>query len=101
MTRKLKEVSRFSSAKQRQGSVENSVLHMQNCFLLIRYINIVVVFYRSRCLHPVQLSCSINRFYIFFEETISIKIKRASLLALAKSIYCLIKRQKRRLGTCQ
>ena len=99
MTRKLKEVSRFSSAKQRQGSVENSVLHMQNCFLLIRYI--VVVFYHSRCLHPVQLSCSINRFYIFFEETISIKIKRASLLALAKSIYCLIKRQKRRLGTCQ
>ena len=91
VTRKLKEVSRFSSAKQRQGSVENSVLHMQNCFLLIRYI--VVVFYRSRC--------SINRFYIFFEETISIKIKRASLLALAKSIYCLIKRQKRRLGTCQ
>ena len=70
VTRKLKEVSRFSSAKQRQGSVENSVLHMQNCFLLIRYI--VVVFDRSRCLHPVQLSCSINRFYIFFEETISI-----------------------------
>ena len=49
VTRKLKEVSRFSSAKQRQGSVENSVLHMQKCFLLIRYI--VVVFYRSRCLH--------------------------------------------------
>ena len=37
-------------------------------FLLIR--SIVVVFYRSRCLHLVF---STTRFYIFFEETINIK----------------------------
>ena len=35
-------------------------------FLLIR--SIVVVFYRSRCLHPVFSS---TRFYIFIEETIN------------------------------
>ena len=29
---KLKEVSRFSSAKQRQGNVQKSVLHLQSWF---------------------------------------------------------------------
>ena len=83
VTRKLKEISRFVCAKQRQGNVQKSVLrvqsfsfllirkksvlHVQSCFfLLIR--SIVVVFYRSRCLHLVF---SITRFYIFFEETIN------------------------------
>ena len=55
------------------------MLHVQSCFLLIRSI---VVFYRSRCLQAVF---SITRFYIFFEEFLN--IKRASLLALAKSTY--------------
>ena len=33
VTRKLKEVSRFSRAKQRKGNVQKSVLHEQSCFL--------------------------------------------------------------------
>ena len=55
VNRKLKEVSRFSRAKQRQGNVQKSVLHVLSWvfFLLIR--SIVVVFYRSRCFHPVTL----------------------------------------------
>ena len=85
VTRKLKEVSRFSRAKQRQGNIQKfgarAKLFFANkkkkvcctCkvfffFLLIR--SIVVVFYRFRCLHLVF---SITRFYIFFEETINIK----------------------------
>ena len=36
VSRKIKEVSRFSRAKQRQGNVQKSVLHVQSCFLLIR-----------------------------------------------------------------
>ena len=40
------------------------------CFLLIRSVVVVVVFYRSRCFHLVF---SITRFNIFFEETINIK----------------------------
>ena len=69
-------VLRFSRAKQRQGNVQKSVLHVKSVsfflakvvFLLIR--SIVVVFYRSCCLH---LLFSIARFFIFFEETINIK----------------------------
>ena len=54
VNRKLKKVSRFSRAKQRQGNVPKSVLHVLSCFFfLIR--SIVVVFYRSRCFHPVTL----------------------------------------------
>ena len=65
-----------------------SVLHVQSCCrcccccLLIR--SIVALFYRSRCFHPVSsitplslfspcLQYYYTRFYIFFEETISIK----------------------------
>ena len=86
VTRKLKEVLRFSLAKQRKGTVQKSVLHEQSCFFanqeksvlhvqsccccfsLIR--SIAAVFYRSCCFHPVF---NITRFYIyiFFEETIS------------------------------
>ena len=36
VTRKLKEVLRFSLAKQRKGTVQKSVLHEQSCFFLIR-----------------------------------------------------------------
>ena len=84
VTRKLKEVSSFSRAKQRQGNIQKfgaraklffANKKIQVCctckvffFLLIR--SIVVVFYRFRCLHLVF---SITRFYIFFEETINIK----------------------------
>ena len=32
VNRKLKEVSHFSRAKQRQGNVQKSVLHVQSCF---------------------------------------------------------------------
>ena len=32
VNRKLKEVSRFSRAKQRQGNVQESVLQVQSCF---------------------------------------------------------------------
>ena len=32
---KLKEVSRFSSAKQRQGNVQKRVLHLQSWFFAI------------------------------------------------------------------
>ena len=32
VTRKLKEISRFVYAKQRQGNVQKSVLHVQSCF---------------------------------------------------------------------
>ena len=32
VNRKLKEVSRFSRAKQRQGNVQKSVLQEQSCF---------------------------------------------------------------------
>ena len=32
VNRKLKEVSRFSCAKQRQGNVQKSVLQVQSCF---------------------------------------------------------------------
>ena len=32
LNRKLKEVSRFSRAKQRQGNVQESVLQVQSCF---------------------------------------------------------------------
>ena len=32
VNRKLKEVSRFSRAKQRQGNVQKSVLQVQSCF---------------------------------------------------------------------
>ena len=42
VNRKLKEVSRFSRAKQGKRNVKKSVLHVQSCFLLIR--SIVVVF---------------------------------------------------------
>ena len=52
-------------------------------FLLIS--SIVVVFYRSRCFH-LHLVFIPTRFYIFFQETI---LKRARLLALAKSKYYL------------
>ena len=30
--KRVKEVSRFSRAKQRQGNVQKSVLHVQSCF---------------------------------------------------------------------
>ena len=95
VNRKLEEVSRFSRAIQRQGNVQKIVLHVQSCYfakktvcctgkvvflLLIR--SIVVVFYRSRCFHPVF---SIIRF-LFSLRKLWI-LKRASLLALAKSIY--------------
>ena len=65
---KQKEDSRFSRAKQQQGNVQKSVLHVQSCFLLIR--SIVVVSYHSCCF---QLVFSITRFYIFFEESINVK----------------------------
>ena len=42
VNRKLKEVSRFSRAKQGKRNVKKGVLHVQSCFLLIR--SIVVVF---------------------------------------------------------
>ena len=58
VTRKLKEVSRFSRAKQRPRNVQKRALHVQSCFfanykkkecctcklvfLLIRYIVVVV-----------------------------------------------------------
>ena len=32
VNRRLKEVSRFSRAKQLQGNVQKSVLHVQSCF---------------------------------------------------------------------
>ena len=32
VTRKLKEISRFVYAKQRQGNVQKSVLQVQSCF---------------------------------------------------------------------
>ena len=68
VNRNLKEVSRFSGAKQRQGNVQKKVCcKCKVAFLL--FGSIVVVFYRSRCLHLVF---SISRFYIF-EETINIK----------------------------
>ena len=61
-----------------------SVLHVQSffcqlqkkcaarakCFFFLLIRSIVVVFYRSRCLHRVF---RITRFYIFFEETINVK----------------------------
>ena len=82
VNRKLKEVLRFSRAKQRKGNVkkcaaraklvfllirQNSVLHVQSCFLLIRSI---VVFYSSCCF---QLAFSVTQVYIIFEESINIK----------------------------
>ena len=55
VNRKLKEVSPFSRAKQRQGNVQKKCAARAKLvfFLLIR--SIVVVFYRSRCFHPVSL----------------------------------------------
>ena len=55
VNRKLKEVSRFSRAKQRQGNVQKSVLHVLSWFFFLLIRSIVVVFYRSRCFHPVTL----------------------------------------------
>ena len=57
---------------------KKSVLHVQSCFLLIRPI---VVFHRSPAL-PLPLT--ITRFVCLNELKI---LSRASLLALAKSIY--------------
>ena len=34
VNKKLKEVSHFSRAKQRQGNVQKSVLHEQSCFFV-------------------------------------------------------------------
>ena len=36
VNRRLKDVLRFSRAKQRKGNVQKSVLHVKSCFLLIR-----------------------------------------------------------------
>ena len=55
VNRNLKEVSRFSGAKQRQGNVQKSVLQVQSCFFANCHGFIVVVFYRSRCLHLLLL----------------------------------------------
>ena len=61
------EVSRCSSAKQRQRNVQKKcAARAKLLFLLIRSI---VVFHRSRAL-PSPLS--ITRFYILFEQTIKI-----------------------------
>ena len=35
VTRKLKEVARFSRAKQRQEKVQKNVLHVQSCFFFV------------------------------------------------------------------
>ena len=86
VTRKLKEVSHFSRAKQQQGNVQKKcaaraklflcLLEKKVCstckvvLLLIRSRYIVAVFHCSHCLH---LASSITQFYIFFEETINIK----------------------------
>ena len=89
-TRRLKEVFRFSRAKQRQGNVLNKCATRAKlflcklekevccmckvvCFWLIR--SIAVVFYRSHCLCRF---IRIARCYILFEETINIKESFAS-----------------------
>ena len=65
-----------------------SVLHVQSCCrcccccLLIR--SIVALFYRSRCFHPVSGITILD--FIFSLRKLSV-LKRASLSALAKSIY--------------
>ena len=54
VNRKLKEVSRFSRAKQRQGNVQKSVLHVLSWFffcwldLLLLFFTALVVFTLSR-----------------------------------------------------
>ena len=53
VTRKLKEVSRFSSAKQLQGSVENSVLCkivFYQLDILLLFFTVLVVSTRCNCL---------------------------------------------------
>ena len=71
VNRKLKEVSPFSRAKQRQGNVQKKCAARAKLvfFLLIR--SIVVVFLPLSLFSPCLVS--ITRFYIFFEETINIK----------------------------
>ena len=75
VTRKPLEVSRCSCAKQRQRNVQRKF------FFVSRPI---FVFSPSSLPSPL----SITQFYILFGQTIN--IIRASLLALAKSIYYLL-----------
>ena len=80
VTKKFLEVSRCSRAKQRQRNVQKKcAARAKLLFLLIRPI---VVFHHSPAL-PSPLS--IIRFYIFLNKLLI--LSRASLLALAKSIY--------------
>ena len=79
-TKTFLEVSRYSRTKQRQRNVQKIVCY--TCKVAFLVIRPIVVFHLSPAL-PSPLS--ITRFHILFEQTII--LSRASLLALAISVY--------------
>ena len=79
------EFSRFSHAKQ-QRNVQKKVCSM--CKVALSLIRPIVAFHRSPS-PPSPLS--ITRFYILFAQNFI--LSRASLLALAKSIYYVFKKR--------
>ena len=117
VTRKLKEVSRFSRAKQRKGNVQKSVLHEQSCFLAnqkksVLYVQSCFLANQKKSVLHVQSCCCCCFFllirsiaavftalvvftlslilldFIFIFSLRKLSILQgASLSALAKSIY--------------
>ena len=80
VTKRFLEVSRIVVQNNSKEVYKKSVLHVQSCFFSL--IRPIAVFHHSPAL-PSPLS--ITRFYIFLNK-LQI-LSRASLLALAKSIY--------------
>ena len=83
VSRRLKEVSRFSRAKHRKGNIQKSVLHEQSCFLLIREkvcctCKVVVVFFfankkKLSVLHmQIKLLLSLCFFFLLIRSIVAV-----------------------------
>ena len=68
VNRKLKEVSRFSRAKQRQENVQKSVLHVHSCVLLIRKS----VLHLQNCFFFLQIRSTVVVFTALVAFTLSL-----------------------------
>ena len=73
VTRKLKEVSRFSRTKQRKGNVQKSVLHEQSCFLAnqkksVLYVQSCFLANQKKSVLHVQSCCCCLFFFLLIRS---------------------------------
>ena len=73
VTRKLKEVSRFSRTKQRKGNVQKSVLHEQSCFLAnqkksVLYVQSCFLANQKKSVLHVQSCCCCCFFFLLIRS---------------------------------